>query len=57
MRHRAIEMVGAYWLIGQAIVEQEQKGKGRADYGQRLTESLSERLTKEFSRGFQPRNL
>lgn len=52
-----IEMVRAYWLIGQAIVEQEQRGKGRADYGERLIESLSERLTKEFGRGFDRSNL
>lgn len=51
------EMVRAYWLIGQAIVEQEQKGRGRADYGERLIESLAERLIKEFGKGFQPRNL
>ncbi|MFN7949500.1 MAG: PDDEXK nuclease domain-containing protein [Blastocatellia bacterium] len=51
------EMVRAYWLIGQAIVEQEQKGKSRADYGERLIESLSERLTADFGRGFQSRTL
>jgi predicted nuclease of restriction endonuclease-like (RecB) superfamily len=51
------QMVRAYWLIGQAIVEQEQKGKGRADYGERLIESLSERLNKEFGRGFTATNL
>ncbi|MBI3948993.1 MAG: DUF1016 domain-containing protein [Acidobacteria bacterium] len=51
------EMVCAYWLIGQAIVEQEQKGKGRADYGERLIELLSERLTKEFGKGFTTTNL
>lgn len=48
------EMVRAYWLIGQAIVEQEQKGKRRANYGERIIESLSERLTAEFGKGFQP---
>lgn len=46
------EMVRAYWLIGQAIVKQEQKGKGRADYGEWLIESLGERLTKELGKGF-----
>jgi len=50
-------MVRAYGLVGQAIVEHEQKGKERADYGERLIESLSERLTEEFSKGFQARNL
>jgi len=61
-RHRAtrsvnVEMVRAYWLVGQAIVEHEQKGKGRADYGERLIESLSERLTVEVGRGFSKNNL
>jgi predicted nuclease of restriction endonuclease-like (RecB) superfamily len=51
------EMVRAYWQIGQTIVEHEQKGKGRADYGQRLIESLAERLTVEFGRGFTTTNL
>lgn len=51
------EMVRAYWLIGQAIVEHEQKGKRRADYGERLIESLAERLTAEFGRGFNARRL
>jgi hypothetical protein len=61
-RHRAarsvnVEMVRAYWLIGQAIVEHEQQGKGRADYGERLIKSLSERLTDEVGRGFSKNNL
>src|SRR5438876_805277 len=51
------EMVQAYWLIGQAIVEQEQKGKMRADYGERLIEALALRLTVEGNKGFQSRNL
>jgi predicted nuclease of restriction endonuclease-like (RecB) superfamily len=50
-------MVRAYWLVGQAIVEHEQKGKDRADYGERLIESLSERLTVEFGKGFTTTNL
>jgi len=51
------EMVRAYWLIGQAIVMHEQKGKARAGYGQRLIELLAERLAEEFGKGFQARNL
>ena len=51
------EMVRAYWLIGQVIVEQEQKGKSRADYGERLIESLSERLTADYGKGFTLTNL
>ena len=51
------EMVRAYWLIGQAIVEHEQQGADRAEYGRRLIASLSVRLTKEFGRGFSKNNL
>lgn len=51
------EMVRSYWLIGQAIVEHEQKGKDRAGYGRRLIESLAERLTHEFGSGFEASNL
>ena len=51
------EMVRAYWLIGQAIVEQEQHGRERADYGKKLIESLSQRLKSEKLKGFGVRNL
>lgn len=51
------EMVRTYWLIGQAIVEHEQKGKERADYGERLIESLAERLKAEKLKGFSRNNL
>ncbi len=51
------EMVRAYWLIGQAIVEDEQQGKERADYGEQLMESLAARLKAEGLKGFQTRNL
>ena len=50
-------MVQAYWLVGQAIVEEEQRGKKRADYGERLVEMLSERLTAKYRRGFDKSNL
>jgi predicted nuclease of restriction endonuclease-like (RecB) superfamily len=50
-------MVEAYWEIGRAIVEEEQAGKERADYGKRLVEGLSERLKAEFGRGFDRSNL
>jgi predicted nuclease of restriction endonuclease-like (RecB) superfamily len=50
-------MVLAYWHIGREIVEEEQKGKSRADYGKRLLEVLSERLTEEFGEGFHASNL
>src|SRR5262249_40744804 len=50
-------MVQAYWEIGRIIVEEEQAGRGRADYGKRVLEGLSERLTVEFGKGFDPSNL
>ena len=50
-------MVQAYWSIGREIVEVEQKGEERAEFGTRLMETLSERLTKEFGKGFDASNL
>ena len=43
--------------IGRRIVEQEQKGKGRAAYGKAVIKALAERLTAEFGSGFSARNL
>ncbi len=50
-------MVEAYWQIGRRIVEEEQQGKGRADYGAQLIKSLSKSLTDEFGKGFSGANL
>lgn len=50
-------MVTTYWQIGQRIVEEEQYGADRADYGKHLLGKLSAHLTKEFGRGFSIRNL
>ena len=50
-------MVEAYWQIGKRIVEQEQQGKDRADYGTRLIKSLSADLTKEYGKGFSSKSL
>lgn len=47
-----VEMVKAYWLIGKDIVEEEQEGKLRADYGTYLLEELSNRLNKKYGKGF-----
>ena len=57
--YRAVNfaMVQAYWNIGKVIVEDEQKGKVKAGYGEYLVKELSERLTKEFGKGFDRRNL
>lgn len=45
-------MVEAYWQMGKRIVEEEQLGKERADYGAQLIKVLSAELTKEFGKGF-----
>lgn len=45
-------MVVAYWLIGREIVEEEQKGQKRADYGKALLQELSRRLSKRYGGGF-----
>lgn len=50
-------MVQAYWQIGRIIVEHEQNGSLRAEYGKAVLQSLSERLTEEFGKGFDVRNL
>ena len=43
--------------IGRLIVEHEQQGSQRADYGELVMGTLSTRLTAEFGRGFSKRNL
>lgn len=50
-------MVQAYWNIGRIIVEHEQSGNLRADYGKGVLNHLSEQLTDEFGKGFDVRNL
>jgi len=50
-------MTETYWNIGKRIVEQEQNGKERAEYGKHLIDLLSEELTKEFGTGYSPRYL
>ena len=50
-------MIETYWRIGRRIVEQEQKGKERAEYGTQLIEMLSVELTKSYGKGFSKRNL
>lgn len=50
-------MVESYWRIGQQIVEHEQQGEARADYGKGLLKELAVRLTKDFGKGFDESNL
>lgn len=50
-------MVLTYFEIGRKIVEEEQGGKKRADYGKKVIKELSKVLTKEFGKGFSERNI
>jgi hypothetical protein len=49
--------VEAYWHIGRIIVETEQQGQDRADYGVHLIEHLSEELTQQYGKGYKTSNL
>jgi len=51
------EMVKAYWNIGKKIVEEEQNGKERAEYGKSVVQALSKHLTVKYGRGFNTSNL
>jgi len=50
-------MTKAYWHIGKRIVEEEQQGQSRADYGAYLIRELSRRLSGDFGKGFSAANL
>ncbi|MDP2749853.1 MAG: PDDEXK nuclease domain-containing protein [Nanoarchaeota archaeon] len=50
-------LVKTYWEIGRRIVDYEQKGKKRAEYGSSLLDTLSSDLTKQFGKGFSRDNL
>lgn len=50
-------MVQTYWEIGRLIVEDEQQGQARAEYGKGVLKTLSTALTNEFGKGFDVRNL
>ncbi len=50
-------MVQTYWEIGRLIVEDEQQGQARAEYGKGVLKTLSSALTNEFGKGFDVRNL
>ncbi|GAB4007612.1 PDDEXK nuclease domain-containing protein [Spirosoma migulaei] len=57
--YRAVNfaMVEAYWHIGQLIVDEEQQGNSRAEYGTGLLKYLAKRLTNDFGKGFDESNL
>lgn len=46
------EMVKAYWLMGQEIVEEEQYGRERAEYGKAVLKTLSTKLQQRYLKGF-----
>ena len=50
-------MVDTYWKIGRRIVEEEQQGQHRAEYGKQIIKMLSEELTREYGSGFSQRYL
>ena len=50
-------MTSTYWEIGRRIVEFEQGGKAKAEYGQSLLLRLAANLTAQFGRGFSTDNL
>lgn len=50
-------MIEAYWEVGRIIVEEEQAGRERADYGKRVIEGLSQHLREEFGKGYDRSNL
>jgi len=50
-------MVVSYWEIGHIIIDEEQKGKSRAEYGKKIISGLAQRLSAEFGKGFDERNL
>jgi DUF1016 N-terminal domain len=50
-------ITSAYWEIGRRIVEHEQKGSRRAEYGEQLMRQLAKDLTERFGRGFSQSNV
>lgn len=57
--HRAVNtaMLHTYWQLGQRIVEEEQQGEARAEYGQAFISRLSRYLGEQFGQGFSEANL
>ena len=52
-----VTMVYTYYEVGRRIIEQEQKGSNRAEYGKEVLKQLSVALTKEFEKGYSISNL
>lgn len=49
--------LATYWNIGRRIVEEEQNGNSRAEYGKRLIAELADNLKKDYGSGYGKRNL
>jgi DUF1016 N-terminal domain len=47
----------ANWLIGRALIEEEQQGQTRADYGEQLLKNLAQQLKQDYGKGFSYANL
>ena len=52
-----LTMVYTYFEIDKMIVNEEQEGKARAEYGKAILKTLSEQLSKRFGKGFSVENL
>lgn len=52
-----IVLLKTYWQIGKEIVEYEQKGKEKSEYGSKLLDKLSKDLKEKYGRGFCRRNV
>jgi len=50
-------MLEAYWHVGHQVVEEEQGGLYKVDYGSNMIKYLSERLTRELGSGYDRTNL
>lgn len=46
-----------YWQVGRRIIEEEQQGEKRAEYGERIINMLSAGLCKTYAKGYSPRDL
>ena len=57
--YRAVNtfLLESYWQIGELIVEDEQQGKRKAEYGKGTLKVLATQLTQEFGKGFDDSNL
>ena len=56
-RHVNTAMVATYYEIGRSIIEKEQQGENRAQYGKRILQGLSDYLTANLGKGFSAENL